>query len=71
MRDAVARRVAASVITAIDDAVVQLPRHGATAVRLALGATEGDAVGADGIRPLPTKCVSGHWHMSARLILWV
>lgn len=50
------RRVVASAIATVDDAVVQLPRHGATAVCLALGATEGDTVVADGLRPLPTKC---------------
>lgn len=33
-----ARRVAASVIAAIDDAIVHLSRHGATVVRLAGGA---------------------------------
>ena len=55
-RGKLARCVVASVIATVDDAVVQLPRHGATAVRLALGATEGDTVGADGLRPLPTKC---------------
>ena len=51
-----ARCVVASAIATVDDAVVQLPRHGATAVCLALGATEGDTVVADGLRPLPTKC---------------
>ena len=33
-----ARRVAARVVTAIDDVIVHLSRHGATAVRLAGGA---------------------------------
>lgn len=33
-----ARRVTASVIASIDDAIVHLSRHGATAVRLAGGA---------------------------------
>ena len=50
------RRVAASVIAATGDTIVQLPRHGATAVRLAHGATEGNTVGADGLKPLLTKC---------------